>query len=136
MTALKESEIAANSIIAVNTANAGTVGLSETESYKLSDINVLTQEGAQRAIKIADAALESLDNTRASLGSTQNQLTSSISNLSTTKTNIMASESTIRDVDFAEESMNYGKLQLLGQTGSYAMAQANASSQNIMSLLK
>ena len=136
MTLKEGSQLADGTKLAVNTTNAGTVGLSETQSYKLSDINVLTQEGAQRAIQIADAALESLDNTRASLGSTQNQLTSSISNLSTTKTNIMASESAIRDVDFAEESMNYSKLQLLGQTGSYAMAQANASSQNIMSLLK
>ncbi len=136
MTLKEGSVIKTGSELAVNTANAGTVGLSETESYKLSDINVLTQEGAQRSIQIADAALESLDNIRASLGSTQNQLTSSISNLSTTKTNIMASESAIRDVDFAEESMNYAKLQLLAQTGSYAMAQSNASSQNIMSLLK
>ena len=134
---LKEgSTIKSGSFLAVNTDNSGTVDLTESESYTLSDINVLTQKGAQKAIKIAESALESLDETRAGLGSTQNQLSSTISNLSVTKTNVQASESAIRDVDFAEESMNYGKMQLLAQTGSYAMAQANASSKNIMSLLQ
>ena len=136
LTLKEDSVIKADSILALNTENAGTVGLSDSESFRLSDINVLTQEGAQRAIQIADAALKALDETRAGLGSTQNQLTSTISNLSVTRTNVQASESAIRDVDFAEESMNYAKMQLLSQTGSYAMAQANASSKNIMSLLQ
>jgi flagellin len=133
---LKDSVIEQDSEIAVNTTNSGTVGLSDTANYKLSDLSVLTQEGAQRAIDIAEAALEALDNTRAGLGSVQNQFVSTISNLSVTKTNIQASESAIRDVDFAEESMNFARLQLLAQTGSYALAQANASSQTIMSLLQ
>ena len=136
MTLKEESILRADTVLAINTENAGTVGLSDTASFKLSDISVLTQEDAQRAIAIAEAALEALDTTRAGLGSVQTQLTSTISNLSVTRTNIQASESAIRDVDFAEESMNYAKLQLLAQTGSYAMAQANASSQNIMSLLQ
>ncbi len=136
MTALEDSVLYRESVLAINTANAGTVGLENTIAYKLSDLSVLTHDDAQRAISIADAALETLDGIRASLGSVQNQFVSTISNLSVTKTNIQASESVIRDVDFAEESMNYAKLQLLAQTGSYAMAQANASSQNIMSLLQ
>ncbi|MFH2060657.1 MAG: flagellin [Pseudomonadota bacterium] len=136
MTLLKDSVIASASILAINTANAGTVGLSETQSYRLSDLSVLTQEGAQRAIDIAEAALTDLDKSRSGLGSTQNQLVSTISNLSVTKTNIQASESAIRDVDFAEEASNFSKLQLLSQTGSYALAQANAASQNILSLLQ
>lgn len=136
MTALKDTVLAADSVIGINTENAGTVGLSDTLSSKLSDLSVLTQEGAQLAIDIAESALEALDRTRAGLGSVQNQFTSTISNLSVTKTNIQASESAIRDVDFAEESMNFARLQLLSQTGSYALAQANASSQTIMSLLQ
>jgi flagellin len=136
MMALKDSVFAAESVISINTENAGTVGLSDTLSSKLSDLSVLTQEGAQLAIDIAESALEALDRTRAGLGSVQNQFTSTISNLSVTKTNIQASESAIRDVDFAEESMNFARLQLLSQTGSYALAQANASSQTIMSLLQ
>lgn len=131
-----ESTLEAGTILAVNTANAGTVGLSDTETYRLADLSVLDQEGAQRAISIADSALEGLDKIRSSLGSVQNQLGATISNLSITKTNIQASESTIRDVDFAEESMVFSKMQLLAQTSSYALAQANASAQNVMNLLQ
>ena len=130
------STIETGSILGVNTANAGTVGLSDVESYNLSDISVLSSEGAQRAISIAEAALSALDETRADLGSVQNQLSSTIANLSVTKTNILASESTIRDIDFAEESMTFSNLSLLAQTGSYALAQANASAENIMQLLQ
>lgn len=132
----EDSDIGASSVLAINTTNSGTVGLSETESFRLSDLSVLTQEGAQRAIDIAEAALADLDRTRSGLGSVQNQLVSTISNLSVTKTNIQASESAIRDVDFAEEASVFSKLQLLAQTGSYALAQANAASQNILSLLQ
>lgn len=136
MMIMAESEIAAGSILGVNTANAGTVGLSETETYRLADVSVLDQDGAQRAISIAESALKNIDETRAALGSVQNQLSATISNLSVTKTNIQASESTVRDVDFAEESMIFSKMQLLAQTSSYALAQANASAQNVMNLLQ
>ncbi len=134
---LTEGSVLLNdSVLAVNTDNAGTVGLSETETYRLADVDVLDQEGAQRAISIAGSALKGLDEVRSSLGSIQNQLTSTISNLSVTKTNIQSSESVIRDVDFAEESMVFSKMQLLAQTSSYALAQANASAQNVMNLLQ
>ena len=83
-----------------------------------------------------DAALADLDATRSDLGSVQNQFTSTIANLSTTKTNIQASESAIRDVDFAEEASTYSNLSLLAQTSSYALAQSNASTQNLLSLLQ
>ncbi|MDM8537634.1 flagellin, partial [Desulfobacterales bacterium HSG17] len=132
----KDSQIVQLSILAVNTTNAGTVGLSETETYRLADLSVLDQDNAQRAITIADSALQGLDETRSTLGSVQNQLASTISNLSVTKTNIQASESTVRDVDFAAESMIFSKMQLLAQTSSYALAQANASAQNVMNLLQ
>ena len=136
MTLKEDSYIGSGSTLAINTVNAGTVGLSDTQSYRLSDLNVLTQEGAQRAIDIAEAALSDLDKTRSGLGSVQNQLVSTISNLSVTKTNIQASESAIRDVDFAEEASTFSKLQLLAQTGSYALAQSNAASQNVLTLLQ
>lgn len=131
-----DSTLEAGTILAVNTSNAGTVGLGDTETYRLADLSVLDQESAQRAISIADSALKGLDEIRSSLGSVQNQLASTISNLSITRTNIQASESTVRDVDFAEESMVFSKMQLLAQTGSYALAQANASAQNVMNLLQ
>jgi flagellin len=104
--------------------------------YRLSDVDVTTQEGAQIGMMVADAALKTLDKVRSDLGSTQNQLTSTISNISTTKVNVDAAESTIRDVDFASESSNFTKMQILSQAGTFAMSQANASSQNVMSLLQ
>lgn len=136
MILLEDSTLGDTTSLTVNTANSGTVGLSDTENLRLADLSVLTQEDAQNAIDIADAALKDLDRTRAGLGSVQNQLVSTIANLSVTKTNIQASESAIRDVDFAEEASMFSKLQLLSQTGSFAMAQANAASQNILSLLQ
>ncbi len=136
MTLKEDSILTTGTVLAVNTANAGTVGLSDTENLRLSDVNVLSQEGAQLAISIAEAALADLDSTRSDLGSVQNQFTSTIANLSTTKTNIMASESAIRDVDFAQEASTYSNLSLLAQTSSYALAQSNAASQNLLSLLQ
>ncbi len=136
MTLEEDSVLMTGTVLAVNTANAGTVGLSDTENLRLSDVNVLSQEGAQLAISIAEAALADLDSTRSDLGSVQNQFTSTIANLSTTKTNIMASESAIRDVDFAQEASTYSNLSLLAQTSSYALAQSNAASQNLLSLLQ
>ncbi|MCG8633966.1 MAG: hypothetical protein MI863_09070 [Desulfobacterales bacterium] len=136
MTLKQGSSVEAGSELIINTDNDEAVVLSDQEKMTLADISVMTQEDAQLAIAIADAALKDLDQTRSELGSVQNQLTSTIANLSVTKTNIQASESNIRDIDFAEETSNFAKLQLLSQTGSYALSQANASAQNLMSLLQ
>ena len=110
--------------------------VSNSESYRLSDVDVTTQKGAQIGIAVADAALKNLDKVRSDLGSVQNQLTSTISNISTTRVNVSAAESSIRDVDFAEESSNFTKMQILSQAGTFAMSQANASAQNVLSLLQ
>lgn len=131
-----DSLIAANSILATNEFTTGDVNLTDIVEFRLSDLSVLSQADAQQAITIADAALADLDNTRSKLGSVQNQFSATISNLAVTKTNVMSSESTIRDVDFADEASTFSKLQILAQTSSYALAQANASSQNILTLLQ
>ena len=75
-------------------------------------------------------------NTRASLGSVQNQLSSTIANLSVSLTNVNAAESGIRDVDFASEASNFSRIQVLSQAGSFALSQANAASQSVLSLLQ
>ena len=106
------------------------------QTTRLADVSVLTQEGAQIAIAVADSALKDLDKVRSDLGSVQNQLTSTIANLSATKVNIASAESSIRDVDFAEEAANFSKMQILNQASSFAMAQANASSKTVLSLLQ
>ncbi|MGD9823971.1 flagellin [Desulfobacter sp.] len=134
-----ESILKSGTILGVNDVAAdSTVDsfMSDASAYRLSDVDVTTQEGAQIGIAVADAALKSLDKVRSDLGSVQNQLTSTIANISTTKVNVEAAESSIRDVDFAEESANFTKMQILSQAGTFAMSQANASSQNVLSLLQ
>jgi flagellin len=133
------STLWAGTTLAVNDAAAAsgtTSSLGDSQSYTLSDINVTTQEDAQVAMAIADAALKVLDKVRSGLGSAQNQLTSTIANVTVTQVNITSAESGIRDVDFAGESSNFSKMQILAQAGTFAMAQANAISQNVLSLLQ
>ena len=108
----------------------------QNNGISLESINVLDRNSAEVAILIADSALKTLDATRSDLGSVQNQLESTIRNISVTQINVTAAESQIRDVDFAAESANFAKLNILAQSGSYAMSQANAVQQNVMRLLQ
>ncbi|WP_027359245.1 flagellin N-terminal helical domain-containing protein [Desulforegula conservatrix] len=102
----------------------------------ISTADVTTQQGAEMVIRSADFAIKRLDSIRSGLGSVQNQLTSTVANLSVTKINVQSTESTIRDVDFAQESSVFSKMQVLMQAGTYAQSQANASAQNVMRLLQ
>lgn len=120
--------------ISIGPADSGSLGATETGS--LSDIDVTTFEGAQKAIEIADAALGQVDALRSSIGSTENQLTSTINNLQSSQINLYESESTIRDIDYAEESMNMAQLDMLTKARIFATAQANASHKNVMALFK
>jgi len=97
---------------------------------------VTTLKGAMAVMDIADSAAKLLDKIRADIGSVQNQLVSTINNISVTQVNVKSAESQIRDVDFAAESANFQKHNLLAQSGSYAMSQANAVQQNVMKLLQ
>lgn len=97
---------------------------------------MMTKEGAMLAMDITEAAISALDATRADLGSVQNQLTVTVNNISVTQVNVKAAESQLRDVDFAAESANFSKFNILAQSGSYAMSQANAVQQNVMRLLQ
>ncbi|WNZ00095.1 flagellin [Sulfurospirillum sp. 'SP'] len=128
--------LAAGSILMTNTENAGGVGLSNEEFTNLSDIDVTTLEGAMKAIDTVSAAISNLDRIRSDLGSVQNQVTSTINNISVTQVNVKAAESNIRDVDFAAESANFSKFNILAQSGSYAMSQANSVQQNVLKLLQ
>jgi flagellin len=97
---------------------------------------VTTLAGAMALMDVADAAIRQLDKVRSDIGSVQNQLTATINNISVTQVNVKAAESQIRDVDFAEESANFQKHNLLAQSGSYAMSQSLQTQQNIMRLLQ
>jgi flagellin len=137
MVLAEDSNIDESSTIAAGSGNRQEITtISDKKVSRLFEVDVTSQEGAQIAISIADSALSSYDGIRANLGSVQNQLTSTIANVSVTKVNTEAAESTIRDVDFADEAANFSKLQILAQAGTFAMAQAKSSSQNVMSLLQ
>ncbi|EIO4172557.1 flagellin A [Campylobacter coli] len=121
-------------------------GLSQFATMKTSAGNTLgvkdetagvtTLKGAMAVMDIAETAITNLDQIRADIGSVQNQVTSTINNITVTQVNVKAAESQIRDVDFAAESANYSKANILAQSGSYAMAQANSVQQNVLRLLQ
>ncbi|RTJ26405.1 flagellin, partial [Campylobacter jejuni] len=97
---------------------------------------VTTLKGAMAVMDIAETAITNLDQIRADIGSVQNQLQVTINNITVTQVNVKSAESTIRDVDFAAESANFSKYNILAQSGSYAMSQANAVQQNVLKLLQ
>ncbi|EAH8850095.1 flagellin A [Campylobacter lari] len=97
---------------------------------------VTTLKGAMAVMDIAETATANLDAIRADIGAVQNQITATLNNISVTQVNIKSAESTIRDVDFAAESANFSKYNILAQSGSYAMSQANAVQQNVLKLLQ
>ena len=121
-------------------SSTGGTGLAATATAgltnNLSTIDVTTRAGAEKAIITSDYALKDVDKTRSDIGSVQNQLESTIRNISVTQVNVTSAESQIRDVDFASESANFSKLNILAQSGSYAMSQANAVQQNVLRLLQ
>lgn len=100
------------------------------------DADVTSAAAAQVTIQRADTALEALDRIRSGLGSAQNQVEATLRNISVTRVNIQSAESAVRDVDFADESSTFAKMNILVQAGSYALSQANAVQQNIMTLLR
>ncbi|EHX3545411.1 flagellin A [Campylobacter coli] len=110
----------------------------KTAAFGVKDetAGVTTLKGAMAVMDIAETAITNLDQIRADIGSVQNQVTSTINNITVTQVNVKAAESQIRDVDFAAESANYSKANILAQSGSYAMAQANSVQQNVLRLLQ
>ncbi len=117
-------------------ANAGLTAGNIATTGSLKGISVGTRDDAENAILTTDAALRQIDGIRSNIGSVQNQLESTVRNISVTQVNVTSAESSIRDVDFAQESANFSKYNILAQSGSYAMSQANAVQQNVLRLLQ
>ncbi|OHY79829.1 flagellin [Marinobacter sp. AC-23] len=107
-----------------------------TVSGSLDDINIGTVDGANDAILRIDSALTSVNSLRGELGAIQNRFESTIANLSTSVENLSASNSRILDADFAAETANLAKSQVLQQAGISVLAQANARPQQVLSLLQ
>ena len=91
---------------------------------------------SEAAIQAVDAALATINSTRATLGATQSRFDSVVASVQTTAENLSASRSRISDADFASETANLTKQQILQQSGIAMLAQANASGQSVLSLLK
>jgi len=109
---------------------------STSSTTSISTMTLLTQDDAANAIEILDNTLRQLNSRRATLGATQNRLESTIKNLSTTVENLSAANSRVRDADIAEETGNLTKMQILQQAGISVLAQANVSTQAVLSLLQ
>ena len=123
-----------NSIVK-NTALSGQSVVSMIQLVEQT-AGVTTLKGAMAMMDIVETAILNVDQIRANIGSAQQQIDATINNISTTQVNLKSAESVIRDLDFASESANYSKSSILAQSGAYALAQANASSQYVMQLLQ
>jgi flagellin len=116
-------------IAASATAVAGTTST-------LKDLDISTFSGAQKALEIVDKALTAVNSSRADMGAVQNRFTSTIANLSSTSENLSASRSRIRDTDYAKETAELTRTQILQQAGTAMLAQAKSVPQNVLSLLQ
>jgi len=121
---------AAESTHALGTANSATSGAAVTT------INIGSAPGAQTAIGIIDAAIKQIDDKRADLGAFQNRMGNTISNLQNISENVSAARGRIQDTDFAAETANLSKNQILQQAGTAILAQAKQLPQAVLSLLQ
>lgn len=104
-------------------------------NISMADVDMSTQSGANKALLVIDSSLKQIDSQRADLGALQNRLSSTISNLENISENSAAGRSRIMDVDFAKETTNMTKQQILQQAGGAMLAQAKALPQAALSLL-
>ncbi len=107
-----------------------------SKSGALNTVNITTVSGANKALEVVDAALSRISSERAKLGALQNRFQMTIENLQTSAENLSASRSRIRDADFAEETSNLSRWQVLQQAGTAMLSQANQRPQSALQLLQ
>jgi flagellin-like hook-associated protein FlgL len=112
------------------------LGDMSVRSLGIHRVLVTDRESAARSISIIDGAIDKVSSQRAKLGAYQNRLEHTINNLTTASQNLTAAESRIRDLDMAQEMMNFTKLQILMQAGNAMLAQANTLPQAVLQLLR
>ncbi|WP_443642956.1 flagellin [Candidatus Levibacter sp. Uisw_134_01] len=117
-------------------AKLGLIGQSGMESAGTGGVNLSTMDGAVAALTSIDSAMDKLSGFRASFGAVENRIDAKINNLTTLKVNTQAAQSRIEDADFAAETTNMTKAQILSQAATSMLAQANASKQNLLALLQ
>jgi len=124
-----------SSSIAAGSAVTGDVTVG-SELQSVDKIDVSTIEGANAALKTIDSALNAINKNRADLGAIQNRFASTIANLNTTTENLSSSRSRIQDTDFAQETADLTRGQILQQAGTAMLAQANSLPNGVLSLLR
>lgn len=131
-------DITASSSISVSIDTITTSGQTVTSigGGNLTGVDLTTQDLAAGSLTTIKTALNGVSNMRAEIGAGMNRLQSAVAVLQTQSQNTQAAESVIRDANFAEEVANLTKFQILSQSGMAALAQANSSSQNVLSLLR
>ncbi|CAG2135029.1 flagellin N-terminal helical domain-containing protein [Cupriavidus numazuensis] len=107
---------------------------SDTTTLGVNSLDLKNLGGTELAT--IDTAIQTIDTARSGLGATQNRFESVVSNLGTTVTNLSASRSRIQDADYATEVSNMSRAQILQQAGTSVLAQANQTTQNVLSLLR
>ncbi|WP_407331082.1 flagellin [Enterovibrio sp. 27052020O] len=125
------ADIAFTGSLATSLGMAGATKTAET----VKDVDVSTVGGAQKAVGLVDNAMQYIDSHRAELGAKQNRLSHTIANLDNVNENVSASNSRIRDVDFAKETTQFTKSQILQQSGTSILAQAKQAPSAALSLL-
>jgi flagellin len=113
-----------------------TLGSGTVTFTKGGSLNLSTTANAQSAIDSIDAAIQTVNSQRATLGAVSNRLDSTVSNLTNISSNLQAGRGRIEDADFAAETTNLAKTQILQQASTAMLAQANAAKQNVLSLLQ
>ncbi len=126
--------------VALDPASADTTTTTGTAAFSLDTSKLtassLTAGASANPMATLDAALQKVDSLKSSLGSIQNRLDSSIANLGTTITNLSSSRSRIQDADYATEVSNMTRANILQQAGTSVLAQANQTTQGVLSLLR
>jgi flagellin len=112
------------------------VGYNASVLMSSGGVDLSTAQGSQAALTVLDKAINTVTDSRASMGAYQNRLTASVANLEITSMNLQASRSRILDTDYAKETTNLAKSQIIQQAATAMLAQANQSSQSVLSLLK
>jgi len=121
---------------AESTGQNGNVGFNASVLSSSGGVDLSTAAGSIAALTVLDKAINTVTDSRASMGAYQNRLTASVANLETTSMNLQASRSRILDTDYAKETTKLAKAQIIQQAATAMLAQANQSSQSVLSLLK
>jgi flagellin len=121
---------------AASTGQAGNVGFNASVLSSSGGVDLSTAAGSIAALSVLDKAINTVTDSRASMGAYQNRLTASVANLETTSMNLQASRSRILDSDYAKETTNLAKSQIIQQAATAMLAQANQSAQSVLALLK